>query len=125
MLVLRSNPSVPTQLGYQNPRDMPPAGRPESGLARAACAIVLFSVGASAVTLLFAASGLSAEVPGVIALLSLALCLIGGVPIAIGALADRGFGKRLAWVALAGNLLWPVLVLLMAVVVIFVRGAGR
>jgi len=98
---------------------------PASPLAKAACVIALFSVGACIVAMLFTMIGLRTDVPGAIAMLSLALCLIGGVPLAIGALADRGFGKRLAWVALAANLLLPLLVFLTLFIVIRVWWRGE
>ena len=87
--------------------------------------IALFSVGACIVAMVFAMLGLPTDVTGAIAALCLALCLIAGVPLACEGLADPAFGKRLAWVALAINLLLPLGVFLTLFVVIRVLWRGE
>ncbi|HEY7117121.1 MAG TPA: hypothetical protein VH475_11065 [Tepidisphaeraceae bacterium] len=104
---------APQILDYVNGRERArsaDARLPDSPLGRASCLIC----GSSIATTVFGAflKHVTGEEIGIVgfvgfaAAILLVLCLVAGVPLALGGLASPGYRKRLAIIGLVANLTW-------------------
>jgi hypothetical protein len=93
---------------------------PDTSLGFASCFICVVSIALSGLLIVLAMAGFEATPLLVAAGLSLPLCVCGGVPLAIGGLADVDHRRRFAVIGLIANVAWPCLVVLFLLV-----GSGR
>jgi hypothetical protein len=105
-------------LGYEAPRDRVYRERfarrqvPDTRLGIAACLICGASILACLMAALLALLRVESPLVSGTAVISLPLCIVGGIPLALGGFADEGHRRRFATVGLVANVVWVGVVLL-------------